>query len=92
MQFTASTLFAATSAAPNAAALPNPIAAPAAQTVQTKPATTKATMIKHIAYKCKANANAAQCASAKNQLFAKELKGCDVLGKPALFCSSSSSH
>jgi hypothetical protein len=96
MQFTASSLvafavlFSAINAAPNANPIANPIAEPAAQTTKANPpAATKATVIKHIAYKCKANANANQCANAKKILFAKELKGCDVLGKPSYSTAAS---
>jgi hypothetical protein len=88
MHFSASSLvafavlFSAIHAAPNANPIANPIAEPAAQTAKADPpATTKASTIKHIAYKCAAGANVNRCADAKKILFAKELKGCDVLGK-----------
>lgn len=72
MQFTTSTLlaFSALLVTINAATVVGP--APAGQT--------HTTVIKHLAYRCPANANANQCASATAKLRLKEDNGCDVLG------------
>ncbi|XP_014558906.1 hypothetical protein COCVIDRAFT_24660 [Bipolaris victoriae FI3] len=71
MQFTTSTLlaFSALLVTINAATVVGP--APAGQT--------HTTVIKHLAYRCPAKANANQCASATAKLRLKEDNGCDVL-------------
>jgi len=49
--------------------------------VPAQPKQTKAIQIKHVNYRCAANANANRCASAKATLRLKENNGCDVVGK-----------